>query len=307
MQTEQNNPTNYEQVKEFHTMFNHPVASSPYRDVSESNPKLVEFRISQVEEEFNELVDAIKKEDFIECIDAICDLMYFVYGSFLVFGVDFDEYEYKSKVRNFGCCTNNTDVFVADKSGLQTQMAILSQALALIQLSHEEKDFDTMLKFFAKLEAVCKSIGTLLGVDVNKCFAEVHRSNMTKLCLTEDIAIQTVQTYLKAKQTRDQLLSTAETNEQKEKIMFDYKAYEDPDYKYDGSKYWIVYDKATTKILKSDGFEKPKLADVIDLDLTAIKKSDVSTGIDETIMTNCDDGDMNDNVNDDISVELKEN
>ncbi len=293
--TESNRISNFEQVREFHTMFNHPIATQPYLDVFDANPKLVEFRISQVEEEFNELKVAVDNKDFIECIDAICDLMYFVYGSFLVFGVNFDQYEPKPKIRNFGCEKNNVDVFVSDISGLQTQISILAQALAVVQLAYEEKDFDNMLKFFAKLEAVCKSIGTLLGVDVDACFAEVHRSNMTKLCLSEDIAIQTVQTYLKLKQTRDELLSSAETVEQRAKIMEEHKAYEDPTYKYDGSKYWIVYDKATTKILKSNGFEKPKLANIIGLDLTPTVNATMENTGEPNNDTN---NDTNDNTND---------
>lgn len=258
-------PTNYKQVEEFHIKFNHPIALEPQVDVFDINPKLVQFRYSQVEEEFNELNTAFENKDFIECIDAICDLMYFVYGSFLAFGVNFDTYEPMPKVRDFNCAPNNLNVFTVDDSAFRTQMSLLRQALSLITLSSEEKDFANMIKFFAKLETTCRSIGTLLGVNVDACFAEVHRSNMTKLCMNEDIAIRTVEDYIQKKVKRDALLEGVSDVNQRAKIMEDNKAYEDPHYKYDGTKYWIVYDRATTKILKSIDFENPKLASIIEL------------------------------------------
>lgn len=282
-------PTNFEQVREFHKMFNHPIASEPQLGVFDKNPALVQFRISQVEEEFAELTSAFDKKDFIECIDAICDLMYFVYGSFLVFGVDFDQYEPKPKVRNFNCPQNNTKIFKTDTSAFQTQVTMLKQALSLVTLSAEEKDFANMIKFFAKLETICRSISTLLGVDINICFAEVHRSNMTKLCLTEEIAVRTVTDYVQKKATRDSLLKETEDENERAKIMEEYKAYDDPDFKYDGTKYWIVYDKATTKILKSVDFEKPRLASVIGLDMTKHTQETQDEEKDET--KQCDDCD----------------
>lgn len=257
--------TNFEQVAEFHRVFNHPIETEPQVNVFDENPKLVKFRYSQVKEEFEELIVAIEKKDFIECIDAICDLMYFVYGSFLVFGVNFDKYEPMPRVINFNCPANNVDVFNNDISALEMQISTLRQSLTLIELSEEEKDFSNLIKFYAKLETTCRSIATLLGIDVDLCFAEVHRSNMTKLCLTEDIAIKTVEDYNKKKQLRDDLLKDVTDNNVIAKIIEENKVYDLPTYKYDGTKYWIVYDKATTKILKSVGFENPQLASVINL------------------------------------------
>lgn len=297
--TTQRQPTNYEQVYEFHKMFGHPIALEPQLNIFDENPELVQFRISQIEEEFAELNTALEKKDFIECIDAICDLMYFVYGSFLAFGLNFDAYEPKPKVRNFNCPQNNIDIFKTDTSGLQTQMSMLTQALSLISLSAEEKNFAYMIKFFAKLEAVCRSIATLLGVDINVCFAEVHRSNMTKLCLTEEIATRTVADYVQKKITRDTLLEGVNDENTRAKIMEEYKAYDDPDFRYDGVKYWIVYDKATTKILKSIDFEKPRLASVIGLDLTAKQEQSADDSTDMVELGDgTDDGDDVDDTDD---------
>ena len=235
--------TNYQKVGEFHLVFGHPMNSEPQEKIFEENYKLVEFRLSQIEEELNELKEAVDKEDFIECLDAICDLMYFVYGTYHVFGVNFDTFEPKPKISTFESPINNTKLFMNDISALQRQISMLSQVLSLLTLSCEEHDFGGALTYLAKLEALCHSLGSLFGVNINDCFTEVHRSNMTKVCSTESEALETVENY-KANDAR----------------------YAEPNYrKSDTTKYWVVYDKATSKILKSVKFELPKLANVVNL------------------------------------------
>lgn len=234
--------TNYQKVGEFHLVFGHPMKSEPQLTIFDDNYKLVEFRLSQIEEELNELKEAVEKEDFVECIDAVCDLMYFVYGTYHVFGVNFDDLTPKPKVRLFESPVNNTKVFENDISPFQMQISMLSQVLSLLTLSCEEHDFDSAITYLAKLEALCHTAGSLLGVNIDECFTEVHRSNMTKVCVSEEEAQETVQNY--KTDTR----------------------YAEPDYrKSETTRYWVVYDKATSKILKSVKFELPKLADVIGL------------------------------------------
>lgn len=266
--------TNFEKVGEFHLVFGHPMKTEPQTNVFEEDPKLVEFRLSQVEEELNELKDAISNDDFVECLDAICDLMYFVYGTFHVFGVNFDE-QPKQKIRTFDSPKNYTDLFKNDLSGLTRQVSMLEQHFSCLQTSCEEKDFEMTVSYLSKLEAQCHSLGNFFGVDIDVCFSEVHRSNMTKVCLTEEVAQETVESYLKTKQMRDIELESATTDEEKKTINDKYKVYSEPSYrKSETTIYWVVYDKATSKILKSVKFELPKLAEVIDLNNIKNGKND---------------------------------
>lgn len=259
--------TNFEKVGEFHIMFNHPIQSEPQLGIFDENPKLVEFRLSQIEEELEELKQAIDKKDYIECIDAICDLMYFVYGTFHVFGVDFDAYQPKPKIRIFDCPINNVNMFRNEISAIHSQVTMLTQILSLVTVCCEEKNFSETIKYLVKLESVCHTFGTILGVDINDCFSEVHRSNMTKLCTSEEQAQRTVQQYIKQREERDIALANATSDEERQKINIDMKAYEDPMYRQHAeiSKYWIVFDNATTKILKSVDWDTPHLADIIHL------------------------------------------
>jgi NTP pyrophosphatase (non-canonical NTP hydrolase) len=156
--------TNFEKVIEFNKCFGLPHYNNIKKNIIIDNPKLTKLRLALITEENEELHDAVEKNDFIEIIDALADLLYVVYGA-----------------------------------------------------------------------------GSSFGIDLDKAFNLVHKSNMTKLCKTKTEAINTVSWY-KKNETR----------------------YDSPNYrKSDNDQYWVVYNESTGKILKSIGY-KP-------VDLTIIK------------------------------------
>ena len=53
--------------------------------------KIVELRIDLIEEELNELKEAIKNKDIVEVADALTDILYVTYGAGHSFGVNLDE------------------------------------------------------------------------------------------------------------------------------------------------------------------------------------------------------------------------
>src|SRR5437016_11800613 len=90
-----NNLTHFQCVGEFHKYSGHPT----YTEVNQisngdvfNDSKLVSFRISLIEEEFKECMDAIKKNDIIEFADGLCDLLYVVNGAGHVFGINLDDF-----------------------------------------------------------------------------------------------------------------------------------------------------------------------------------------------------------------------
>jgi predicted HAD superfamily Cof-like phosphohydrolase len=265
--------SNFEMVGIFHKEFGHPVFTEPRSNVFDEDEKLVKFRLDRIEEELNELKVAKDNDDFLEVVDAVCDTMYFIYGTFHVFGVNFDLQE-KQKTRTFDSPQNYCDIFKRDNNGLNRQITMLEQYFSLLTVSCEDKEFNDVLLYLCKMEAQCRSLGNLLGVNIDDCFAEVHRANMTKACVTEEIAQESVQDYMNKKIKRDNDVSSAETQEEKEKIMKTHAVYEDPSYRLSNlTGLWIVYDKATSKILKSIRVEKPNLAKVIDFDNIKNKKN----------------------------------
>lgn len=154
--------TPFEMVGEFCSVMGQPCRTTLYKDVFEKEPKLMDLRRKLIEEETSEFGVGCDKKDLVEIADAVCDLLYVVYG-----------------------------------------------------------------------------VGHAVGLNVPKLFAEVHRSNMTKVCETEEIAQKTVEWY------KERISETG---------------YKEPSYRLAQSgKYFVVFDNATGKILKSINYEAPKL------------------------------------------------
>ena len=53
--------------------------------------KIVQLRIDLIEEELNELKEAVKNNDIIEVADALTDILYVTYGAGHSFGVNLDK------------------------------------------------------------------------------------------------------------------------------------------------------------------------------------------------------------------------
>ena len=79
--------TNFEKVKEFMTTFGQEVKNK----AEFPNEKIVELRKKLIDEEFNELKDAINENDLIELADALTDILVVTYGAGVAFGIDLDK------------------------------------------------------------------------------------------------------------------------------------------------------------------------------------------------------------------------
>lgn len=158
--------SNYEKVLEFNKAFGVKTNTTPQFDIFKNNDKLVQYRLSLIEEEFNELKEAVKTHDFTECLDGLGDSLYVIYGFFSALGV------------------NGDDIF-----------------------------------------------------DI------IHKSNMSKICDTENDAIETIKRY-------------------KEEIP---QRYDSPAYrKSDCGKYFVVYNESTMKILKSYKYQKVNFTSLLE-------------------------------------------
>ena len=79
--------TNFEKVGLFMKTFGQEIKTSP----SFSSDKINRLRIDLIEEELEELKDAITKKDLKETIDALTDILYVTYGAGHAFGVNLDK------------------------------------------------------------------------------------------------------------------------------------------------------------------------------------------------------------------------
>ena len=70
-------------VADFHNTFDLPILEEPQIP----SPKRCELRINLIEEELNELKEAIINDDLVEVADALCDIQYVLSGAILEFGL----------------------------------------------------------------------------------------------------------------------------------------------------------------------------------------------------------------------------
>ena len=79
--------TNFEKVGLFMKTFGQEVKTN----ASFSSEKINLLRVNLIEEELNELKEAIKNKDLKETIDALTDILYVTYGAGHAFGVNLDK------------------------------------------------------------------------------------------------------------------------------------------------------------------------------------------------------------------------
>lgn len=76
-------PNALEQVREFHNLFRCPVVAAPAIPA----PDRCALRVNLLEEEVQELADAIRLRDLVEIADALADIQYVLGGAVLEFGM----------------------------------------------------------------------------------------------------------------------------------------------------------------------------------------------------------------------------
>ena len=79
--------TNFEKVGLFMKTFGQEVKTNS----GFSSDKINKLRIDLIEEELEELKDAINKKDLKETVDALTDILYVAYGAGHAFGIDLDK------------------------------------------------------------------------------------------------------------------------------------------------------------------------------------------------------------------------
>ena len=71
------------QVARFHQTFQHPILNEPQIPSKER----CDLRLSLIDEELQELKEAIEENDIVEIADALCDIQYVLSGAILEFGL----------------------------------------------------------------------------------------------------------------------------------------------------------------------------------------------------------------------------
>ena len=81
------NMSNFNKVKTFMNTYGQEIRDN----ASFPDKKTVQLRIDLIQEELNELKDAINNNDIIEVADALTDILYVTYGAGHSFGINLDK------------------------------------------------------------------------------------------------------------------------------------------------------------------------------------------------------------------------
>ena len=147
----------------------------------------------------------------------------------------------------FGVETNTStpdNLFTKYEKLLTLRKNLIKEEFDELVDSIEQKDLIEFRDAVADILYVTYGAATAVGLDADHAFDIVHKSNMSKLCLSEEEAKETVQDYLEKYKTKQ-------------------SPYDSPTYrKSPDDKYWVVYNKSTNKILKSINYTPADLTNV---------------------------------------------
>lgn len=138
--------------------------------------------------------------------------------------------------KSFGVPTFTTpqrDVVVKNPALTKLRLDLILEETRELADAIRDNDFTEIADALADILYVVYGAGASFGIDLDRAFDIVHESNMTKLCATEDIAQQTVESY-------------------RAKYEAGTSPYDSPAYRLsDDGVNWVVYNESTGKVLKS--------------------------------------------------------
>jgi predicted HAD superfamily Cof-like phosphohydrolase len=125
--------------------------------------------------------------------------------------------------------TPQFDIFKKDPKLLAYRLSLIDEEVKELHDAVVQEDFTESIDALADILYVVYGAFTAMGVDADLAYQIVHKSNMSKLCTSEDEAKQTVEWY--------------KANE---------KRYDSPSYRKSAcDKYWVIFNESTGKVLKN--------------------------------------------------------
>ena len=136
----------------------------------------------------------------------------------------------------FGVTTHETlqkDIFTKDPKLVNLRLSLIKEEVQELEDAIKNHDMPEVIDALADILYVVYGAGVSFGINLDKAFDIVHRSNMSKICPTEELAQKTVANYKKLYE--------------KGKSPYDSPAYK----KEDSDLGYIVYNQNTGKVLKN--------------------------------------------------------
>lgn len=129
-----------------------------------------------------------------------------------------------------------------NKALVKLRMSLIEEEVDELRKAIQDKDMVEVADALADILYVVYGAGLAFGIDLDKAFDLVHKSNMSKLCQTEQEAKETIDWYKNQKSS----------------------PYDSPAYKWEPSvQKFIVYNESTGKILKNKYYQAVDLRSLV--------------------------------------------
>lgn len=137
------------------------------------------------------------------------------------------------------------DIYKTDPKLVKLRLDLIREEVGELEDAVKDNDMVETLDALADILYVVYGMGVVFGLDLDEGMGLVHESNMSKICKTEEEAIETVEWY-------------------KDKYSKGLQPYDNPIYKKSpNDKYWVVLNESSGKILKSINYNPVDLTKML--------------------------------------------
>lgn len=139
----------------------------------------------------------------------------------------------------------SSNIFSENPKLVKLRMDLIREEMSELEDAVQDSNLVETVDALADILYVVYGMGASFGVNLDDAFKLVHESNMSKLCVSEEEAKETVQWY--------------EKEYAEGKLPYDSPGYR----KSKNDKYWVVYNKSSGKVLKSINYHPVDLKPVL--------------------------------------------
>ena len=139
--------------------------------------------------------------------------------------------------------TVQNNVFTENPDLVKLRFDLIDEEVKELKEAINNGDMVETIDALADILYVVYGAGASFGIDLDKAFDMVHKSNMSKTCISEEEAERTVQWYI-------------------EQFEEDKLPYDSPAWRLsDDGRYYVVYNQSTGKILKNINYNAVDFTD----------------------------------------------
>lgn len=172
--------THYQAVTEFMTTAGQSVNTHLTLQTSKS----AILRVNLIKEEIDELRDALNTDDIVEIIDALGDILVVTYGAYATYGIP----SYLPTVSMESSVTGSP---VLKTHGYSTNLIrLLNNQVDVFDIATSLDNVDNMVSALNVILKTVYNASIDMNINIERAFAIICESNMSKFCLTEDDVVK---------------------------------------------------------------------------------------------------------------------